>query len=156
MKKSVSELLRIGAVLFGFAALVFLLWEPHFEGRNANATVFEVYFKDPFLAYVYVGSIPFFVGLFHGLRVLGFVGEDRGFSAESVGAVRKIRLCALALLGFVAGSVGFMPWEGPEDRPPGVFLRLLVAVPAALVAVGARRFERLALARARGGDGVHS
>lgn len=133
-----------------------MLAEPHFEGRNANATVFEVYFKDPFLAYAYIGSIPFFMGLFQGIRVLGFVGEEWGFSAESVAAVRKIRVCALALLGFVAGSVGFMPWEGPEDRPPGVFLRLLVAVPAALVVAGTAEFERLSVARTRGGDGVHS
>lgn len=149
MKRIVIGILRVGLVLLGVGAVAFLLAEPHFEGRNANATVLEVYFKDPFLAYAYVGSIPFFMGLFQAIRVLGFVGEGRGFSAESVAAVRKIRVCALALLGFVAGSVGFMPWEGPEDRPPGVFLRLLVAVPAGFAAAGAARFERLALTRTR-------
>ncbi len=51
----------MGVVFLGIGALGFLLWEPHLEGRNAHATTFEIYFHDPFLAYVYVGSIPFFV-----------------------------------------------------------------------------------------------
>lgn len=151
MRRSATILLQTGIVILCLGALVFLLAEPHFEGRNVNATVFEVYFRDPFLAYVYLGSVPFFVGLLQGFRALGFIGEDRGFCAESIGAVRRVRVCALALLGFVAGSVVFMPWEGPEDRPPGVFLRLLVAVPAVVVAAGAARFGRLSLTRTNGG-----
>lgn len=38
-------------VLGGIGALAFMLWEPHLEGRNAHAGLFEIYFKDPFLAY---------------------------------------------------------------------------------------------------------
>ena len=46
----------------GIGALAFLLWEPHLEGRNANATPYELYFNDPFLAYAYVASVSFFMG----------------------------------------------------------------------------------------------
>lgn len=73
MRRRLAGFLRIALALVGAGAVVFLLAEPHFEGRNVNATVFEVYFKDPFLAYVYVGSIPFFVGLSQGFRVLWFL-----------------------------------------------------------------------------------
>jgi hypothetical protein len=59
MKRSSALFLQAAIVLIGIGALAFLLWEPHIEGRNAHATTFEIYFKDPFLAYVYVGSIPF-------------------------------------------------------------------------------------------------
>jgi len=37
-------------VLIGVGVLAGLLWEPQIEGRNVNATQFEIYFKDPFLA----------------------------------------------------------------------------------------------------------
>jgi hypothetical protein len=37
-------------VVVGGAVFVFLLWEPHIEGRNAHATLFQIYFNDPFLA----------------------------------------------------------------------------------------------------------
>jgi hypothetical protein len=58
-------------VLFGIGVLAFMLWEPHLEGRNVHASLFQIYFKDPFLAYAYVASIPFFVGLYQAINVLG-------------------------------------------------------------------------------------
>ena len=62
MKRSSTIFLQIVIVLIGIGAVALLLWEPQIEGRNAHATLFEIYFKDPFLAYAYIGSIPFFVG----------------------------------------------------------------------------------------------
>lgn len=47
----------------GISTLALMLWEPHLEGRNVNATLFEIYFRDPFLAYAYTASIVFFVAL---------------------------------------------------------------------------------------------
>jgi hypothetical protein len=55
-------------VLIGIGALALMLWEPHIEGRNAHATLFEIYFNDPFLAYAYLASIPFFVALYQHSR----------------------------------------------------------------------------------------
>jgi hypothetical protein len=84
MQRGPSLFLRAVLVLIGLAALGFLLWEPHIEGRNAHATLFEIYFKDPFLVFVYVGSIPFFVGLYHAFKVLSNAGRDKEFSPSSV------------------------------------------------------------------------
>lgn len=39
-------------------------------GAAAHATLFEIYFKDPFLAYAYVASIPFFAVLCQAFRTL--------------------------------------------------------------------------------------
>ena len=58
MKKSSTIFLQVVIVLIGIGVLAAMLWEPHLEGRNVHATLFEIYFKDPFLAYVYIGSIP--------------------------------------------------------------------------------------------------
>ena len=74
MKSSLALFLQAAIALIGIGSLALLLWEPHIEGRNAHATTFEIYFKDPFLAYVYVGSIPFFVALY---RAFGFVDLSR-------------------------------------------------------------------------------
>src|SRR5712671_1547922 len=102
MKKSSTVFLQVVIVLIGIGALALLLWEPHLEGRNAHATLFQIYFKDPFLAYAYVGSIPFFVGLYHGFKVLAYAGHSREFSPSAVRSLRTIKYCALALVGFVA------------------------------------------------------
>jgi hypothetical protein len=54
MKSSSAWFLQVAIVLMGIGTLGLMLWEPHLEGRNAHATTFEIYFKDPFLAYVYM------------------------------------------------------------------------------------------------------
>ena len=77
MKRSSTIFLQVVIVLIGIGALALLLWEPQIEGRNAHATLFEIYFKDPFLAYVYAGSIPFFVALYQAFKVLGYAGQNK-------------------------------------------------------------------------------
>src|ERR1700752_1323090 len=117
-------------VLIGIGALALLLWEPHIEGRNAHATLFEIYFKDPFLAYAYVASIPFFIALYQAFKVLGYAGLNTIFSQAAVKALRTIKYCAIAIIGFVAVSVFFMMFEDPDGRPAGVFMRILIAFPS--------------------------
>ena len=142
LKRSSAVFLQALIVLIGMAALTFLLWEPHVEGVNAHARFFEVYL-DLFVAYAYVGSIPFFVGLYQAFKVLGYIRQDRVFSQEAVKALRTIKLCALALIAFVVVSVIFMIHGDRDDRPAGVFMRILVAFPSIVVATAAALFERI-------------
>jgi hypothetical protein len=58
MKRVSTTFLQVVIVLLGAGVLALLLWEPHLEGRNVNATLFEIYFKDPFLAYIYLAFVP--------------------------------------------------------------------------------------------------
>ena len=102
MKRSSTIFLQIVIVLIGIGALALMLWEPHIEGRNAHATLFEIYFKDPFLAYAYIASIPFFVALYQAFKVLGYAGQNKVFSQAAVKALRTIKYCAIAIIGFVA------------------------------------------------------
>jgi hypothetical protein len=143
IKRSSAAFLQTVVVLIGVGALALMLWEPHIEGRNKHATPFEIYFKDPFLAYAYVASIPFFVALYQAFKVLGYAGQNRVFSQEAVKALRMIKYCALAVIGFVAVSVVFMiPGDG-DDRPAGVFMRILITFPSIVVATAAAMFERI-------------
>src|SRR5690242_19336871 len=103
MRSGAIWFLRGVVALFGLGVLAFLLAEPHFEGRNAGASVSTIYFRDPFLAYVYVGSVPFFFGLFQAIRLLGLAGSQRQFSPAALRSVRTIKFCALVVLGFIAG-----------------------------------------------------
>src|SRR5688572_4425774 len=125
MERGSILFLKAVLVLIGIGALALLLWEPHIEGRNAHATVFEIYFNDPFLAYAYIASIPFFVALYQAFKVLGYAGQNTVFSQEAVKALRTIKYCSIAIIGFVAVSVLFMVHGDPDDRPAGVFMRIL-------------------------------
>src|SRR5215210_7799462 len=90
-KRSATIFLQVVLVLIGIGALALMLWEPHLEGRNARATPFEIYFKDPFLAYAYLASIAFFVALFQAFTLLGYIAQNEAFSPNSVRALRTIK-----------------------------------------------------------------
>src|SRR3954468_12667776 len=108
LKRSSTAFLQAVIVLIAVAALALMLWEPHLEGRNKHATPFEIYFKDPFLAYAYVASIPFFAALYQAFKVLGYARKDKVFSQAAVNALRTIKRCAMAIIGFVAGAEVFI------------------------------------------------
>src|SRR6266850_937022 len=135
--------LQVVVVLIGIGALALMLWEPHLEGRNAHATLFEIYFNDPFLAYAYIASIPFFVGLYQAFKVLGYAGQNRIFTQEAVNGLRIIKFCAMVIIGFVAVSVIFMIGGDRDDRPGGIFMRMLVTFPSIIVATAAAIFQRV-------------
>lgn len=144
MKRVPTIFLQGVVALIGVGAFAFMLWEPHLEGRNAHATLFEIYFKDAFLAYAYIGSIPFFVAVYQAFRLLGRAGQNKIFSAESVGALRLIKRCALTLIAFLAGGEAyfFIFQRGKEDIAGGVAMGLALMVLSALMAAAAARFER--------------
>lgn len=144
MRRSSALLLQVIIVLLGIAALGWLIWEPHLEGRNAHATTFAIYFKDPFLAYVYLGSIPLFMALVRAFGLLGRFRRNGAFSPEdALPSLRTIKRCALAVIGFVAGAVVFITLFGdPDDRPAGFFMCLLAALGASVVATAAAKLGR--------------
>ena len=142
MKKSSTIFLQIVITLFGMSALTFLLWEPHIEGVNAHATLTQMYF-DPFVLYAYIASIPFFWALFQAFKLLGYIRLNKVFSQEAVRALRTIKYCALAIIAFAAASVIFMIGGDRDDRPAGVFLRILITFPSIIVATAAAMFERI-------------
>jgi hypothetical protein len=143
MKNSSALFLQVAIVLIGIGALALLLWEPHLEGRNVHATTFEIYFKDPFLAYVYVGSTPFFVALYRAFGLFGHVRRNSAFTQVTVDALRSIKHCAITIIGFVAGGVVFIIMFGDkEDRPAGVFMSFLVTFASSVIAIAAAMFAR--------------
>jgi len=143
MTRSSTIFLQVVVVLIGIGALAILRWEPHIEGRNAHATLFEIYFKDPFLAYAYLASIPFFVALYQAFKALGYVRQNKTFSQATVKALGTIKYCAIAIIGFVAVGAIFMIFGDREDRPAGVFMRILITLPSIVVATAAAMFERI-------------
>ena len=120
-----------------------MLWEPHIEGRNAHATLFQIYFNDPFLAYAYIASIPFFVALYQAFKVLGYAGQNTVFSPAAVKAMRTIKYCAMAMIGFVAGGEIFIMLGKSDDRAGGVFMGILITFGSIVVAAAATMFERI-------------
>ena len=145
MKRSSTIFLQVVVVLIGIGVLALLLWEPHVEGVNAHATtLYQIYFDDPFLALVYIGSIAFFIALYKAFKVLGYVGQNKVFSQEAVKALRTIKYCALAIIGFVVvEEIFIMLNHGSDDAAGGVFMGVLITFGSVVIATAAAMFERI-------------
>jgi hypothetical protein len=145
MKRGSTIFLQVVIVLFGVGVFTFLLWEPQLEGRNANATQFEIYFKDPALAYIYLASVPFFVGLYQAFRILGYARRDEIFSPRSVLGFRIIKYCALTVAIFFLGAEGylFIFMSGKDDIAGGVAMGAFIILVSAVIATAAAVFERI-------------
>lgn len=143
MKRSTSIFLQAVVVLVGIGALAFMLWEPHLEGRNAHATLFEIYFKDPFLAYAYIASLPFFAALYQAFALIGYLGENNVDLQDSVRALRTIKYCGIALVAFIAAPVAYLVIVRPgDDIAGGVAIGLFLLFVSAGIAAAAAAFER--------------
>lgn len=145
MKRSSVIFLQVVVVFVGICALALMLWEPHLEGRNVNATVFQIYFNDPFLAYAYTASIAFFVALYQAFKLLGYVGRNEVFSQAAVNALRTIKYCAATLVVFIVGAEGYffiVQRKVEEDIAGGVMIGLVMIFISVVVATAAAVFER--------------
>lgn len=145
MRKSSTVFLQGVVVLIGIGALALLLWEPHLEGRNAHATLFQIYFNDPFLAYIYVASIAFFVALYQAFKLLGYVGRSDVFSQSSVKALRMIKRYGMSLVAFLVGAEAyfFIVQRGKsDDIAGGVMMGLFLIFVSVVVATAAAVFEK--------------
>src|SRR3989338_1773901 len=145
MKKGSTIFLQLFIVFIGIGTLALLLWEPNLEGRNVHATLFEVYFKDQFLAYAYASSIPFFIALYQAFTLLGYIGQNKVFSPNSVRALRTIKYCALATAGLIVAGVAYIiiTISGKDDIAGDVAMGVVTTFASIVIATAAAVFERL-------------
>lgn len=127
MKRGSTIFLKVIIIFIALGSLALLIWEPQTEGRNVNADLFTIYFRDPFLAYMYIG-------------------QNTAFSPASVKALRTIKYCALAIIGFILGAEVFVifPNRGKDDIAGGVAMGVLITFISIIIATVATIFQRLA------------
>lgn len=146
MKRIPIIFLQAVVIITGIAALTFMLWEPHIEGRNIDSTLFEIYFKDPFLIYVYIASMSFFGGLYQVFKLLRYIGQNNLFTQNSLSALRTIKHCAIALITFVLGAEAYffiVQSNKGEDIAGGVMIGFFMIFIALIIATMVTLFEKI-------------
>ena len=75
--------------------------------------------------------------------MLGFIGQDIIFSAESLKSLQLIKKCALIMIGFVLVGEIIILFNESDDRAGGFFMGFLVAFGSVLIASAAIVFEQI-------------
>ena len=144
MKRISTIFLQAVIVLIGIVALVILIWFPLTEGRATNLDLFSIY-SDPFILYGYATSIAFFVALYKAFKLLGYIGQNKVFSSDSVGTLKSIKYCAI-VLGILIATAGLYIkiFHNKEDDPAG-FLAICIVTTfvSIVVATAAAIFEKI-------------
>jgi hypothetical protein len=144
MKQISTVFLQVVVVLIGIGALVLLLWMPLTEGRATNLDLFHIYF-DPLILYAYAASIAFFVALYKTFKLLGYIGQNKVFSTDSVKTIKSIKHCAIILgILIVLAGVYIRLFHEKEDDPAGFIAICIVTTFVSIVfATAAAVFEKL-------------
>jgi len=143
MKQGSTLFLKIITVLIAIGALVGLVGFPRAEGRAAGLDTIGIY-SDPFVVYIYIASIPFFVALFQAIRVLGFVETNSVFSQPAIRAVRTIKCCAVITTCFLVVAMGWVRFASGGDDPAGaIVVGMCVTLAVIAIANATAVFQKL-------------
>ncbi len=145
MKRNSVIFLQAVIGLVCVTVLGLLLYFPQNEGRNVQATQLEIYFNDPFLFYVYLSSIPFFIALYQGFKLLSYIGHPGDESlTRSLKAVQTVKYCAFAIVVATVGALGYITISmgGKDDIAGGVAMGVFITFMSIIVASGASVFEK--------------
>jgi len=129
-------------VLIAIGVLIWMVWFPQLEGRATNLDLISIY-KDPFIIYGYIASIPFFVMLYQAFKLVNAMGKNKASSKSIVTILRNIKFSALSLIGFIALAVIFIRFFAHGDDPAGpTMLGILISFAAAGIATAASVFQK--------------
>jgi hypothetical protein len=144
MKRVSTIFLQIVIMLIAVVAIIIMIRFPLMEGRAKNLNLFQVY-ADPFILYGYVSSIAFFVALYKAFRLLGYIGQNKIFTSQSVGALKSIKYCAIVLSVLIASAGLFIKVSHDKEDDPAGFLAICIITTfaAIVVATAAAIFEKI-------------
>ena len=144
MKRISTIFLQAAIVLIGIVALAILIWFPLTEGRATNLDLFSIYF-DPFILYGYATSIAFFVALYKTFKLLGYIGQNKVFSSNSVKTLKSIKYCAVVLSILIVTAGLYIKIAHDKEDDPAGFLAICIVTTfvSIVVATAAAIFEKL-------------
>jgi hypothetical protein len=131
-------------MLVGIVALAILLWVPLTEGRAANLNLLSIY-SDPFILYGYITSIAFFVALYKAFKLLGYIGQNKVFSSNSVKTLKSIKYCAIVLSVLIVIAGLYIKISHNKEDDPAGFLAICIVTTfvSIVVATAAAIFEKI-------------
>jgi hypothetical protein len=144
MKRVSIIFLQTVIVLIGIVALVIMIRLPLTEGRAKDLDMFNIY-ADPFILYGYASSIAFFVALYKAFKLLGYIGQNKVFSPNSVGTLKSIKYCAIVLsVLIVTAGLYIRIFHNKEDDPAGFLaICIITTFVSIVVATAAAIFEKI-------------
>lgn len=128
MRKGSTLFLKLVIIVMGLAVFsiagIALPYEMISNGINNDLLFFVL---------LYLTCIPFYIALYQGMKLLGYINNNTAFSVNSVRALDKIKYCAMVMTVLY---IACLPWifrAAQEEDAPGMILMWLAFSGAPLV-----------------------
>ncbi len=139
MKRGSTVLLKVIVYLIGIAVLAFCIFV---LPNGVRTTDWDGY--RPILLGMYVSAIPFFIGLYQGLKLINLIEKNKVFSLSSVKALQIIKYCGIAISILYGIGMPYILTVAQKDDAPGVvIIGLFFTFAPLLVAIIATILQRL-------------
>jgi len=133
--------LVIIALLVG--ALCVSLWTTHTrDGRIALDSEVRL-LRYPFIAYFYGGAIPFYLALVQAFKLLNIIDANKVFSNLAVKALRNIKYCAVAIIGYIGLGAAYIALLRDGDRAGVMALCIYTMFVTLVIATFAGLLQRI-------------
>ena len=131
-------IIGIGTLAFCIFALPAIWKEGSAEFPMASYAVILI------VIVMYATAIPFFIGLWHTLKLLNYIDHDKAFSDLSVKALQNITWCAtiIAIL-YICGVPLLFPIAQADDAPGLIIVGTVIACIPTAVAVFTSILQKL-------------
>lgn len=132
----------IGAIVLALCVFALpAIWQDVPSETHGQAVWFQV---RAILVAFYVGAVPFYIALWQSLKLLGYIDKGKAFSSLSVGALKVIAWCGVAISAiFVASLPFFYLWAERADAPGLILMGMILSCAAFTVTVFAALMQRL-------------
>lgn len=143
MKRVSTLFLKVVLAILATAVLAGLISFPPSEGAAAHKDLISIY-ANPFILFIYVGSIPFFVGIYQAFKLLNLIDANKAFSQAAVNTLKNMKIASISLIGFIALALVFIRFFANGDDPAGPsMLGFVVCFAVAVIATAAAVFQKL-------------
>jgi hypothetical protein len=128
MKRGSTLFLRGAVLLLGLVVLALCLFALPAGLRSPHVGGYR-----PVLWGIYVTAVPFFVALYHGLKLLSYIDHGQAFAQASVNALKYIKYCAFVIGAVYAAGSPYLHMMAQRDDAPGVLMLGLIFAVVPLV-----------------------
>ncbi len=143
MKRGSTLFLKVVLVLVVIGVFAGLIRFPLTEGRAANLDLISIY-ADPFIIYIYIASIPFFIGLYQAFKLLNLIETKKAFSQGAIYTLKNMKFATLSLIGFIALAEVYIRISAHGDDPAGpTMLGFIMALVFGVIATATGIFQKL-------------
>lgn len=143
MKRGSTLFLKLVILLTGILVLGGMIYFPLTEGRAVNLDLISIY-ADPIILFIYLGSSPFFIGLYQAYKLLNLIDNNKAFSQEAVNTLANMKYASITLIAFILLALIYIRFFVTGDDPAGpTGLGIFMSLAFAVIATAAGVFQKL-------------